>query len=200
MLALCFECGSKKNGAMRLCKQCHAVPKSDEERVLSLCLSLECVTQRTLNNCRAYFKKKNKSPRFKPPIVQRAKEFLDEQMENSSGNQSVEFSSSVFNFDDMNLVEDSTVFTKTITAHIIGKGPSQDSRDANANLGKAHKTYHRVQWAIGQDISEDEYESNKDNNGDVYVWYRWLSNQWTKQCVSQVRFDQLKAVESGRMG
>lgn len=199
MLALCFECGSKKSGALKLCKQCHAVPKTQDEKVLSLCLSLECVTQQTLNNCSKYFKKKNKAPRFKAPIVQRATEFLEEQQDGAGTNQSIEFSSSAFDFPDLS-EESVQAIRQTVTAHIIGKGPKQDSGDANASLGKANKTYHRTQWVVGVDISEEQYETNKDPRGDIYIWYRWLNNKWTWLTVSPAKFDQLKAVESGRPG
>lgn len=199
MLALCFSCGTKKQSALKLCGQCHAVPKTQEEKVLSLCLSLECVSHQSLNTCRRYFHRKNKPPRFKPPVIKRAKDSLQEMMASSGVERSIEFSSSVFNFEDLIQDDENEVIRQTVTVHVIGKGPKQESADANANLGKANKTYHRVEWEVGVDISEAEYETAKDPSGELHIWYRWLNNSWTKQTVSPAKFDQLKAIESGRL-
>ena len=197
MSALCFKCGNHKTGALKLCSKCDAIPETKEEKVLSLCLSLECVTQQTLKVCQRHFEKKQRAPRFKDVIVERATKCLEEQIESGTDN-SIMFSASVFDFSD--LIEEKSTIRKQVTAHIIGKGPKQDTADANASFGKAHKTYHRSNWVIGNDISEEKYESNKGPHGDVYVWYRWLNNQWSWSCISHDKFEQLKAVESGRLG
>lgn len=197
MGALCFECGNRKTGALKLCSRCGAVPKTQDEKVLSLCLSLECVTQKTLLVCQRHFEKKKRAPRFKESIVQRATKCLEEQVESASDN-SIMFSNSVFDFSDLR--EEKSTPARRVTAHIIGKGPKQHNADANASLGKPHQTYHRSSWVVGNDISEEMYESNKGPRGDVYIWYRWLNNQWSWSCIARDKFEQLKAVESGRLG
>ncbi len=197
MNALCFKCGNRKSGALKLCSQCDAIPKERDEQVLSLCLSLECVTEQTLLKCSQHFQKKKRPPRFKESIVERAERCLEEQT-NSDTDQSVMFSASVFDFSD--LQDEPTKVRKEVTAHIIGKGPKQEVSDANASLGKAHKTYHKLSWTVGDDISEEMYEANKGSHGDVYIWYRWLDNRWAWSCISSNKFEQLKSVESGRLG
>jgi len=179
-----------------MCSRCQAVPKTADERVLSLCLSLECVSQQTLTRCLQHFEKKNKPPRFKEAIIKRAEELLEEQQDSSLGEKSIEFPSSVMNFE---ISDESIEVVKTVTAHIIGKGPKQESDDANATLGKRKRTYHRAQWKVGDDISEDQYEANKDQKGDIHIWFRWLNNQWTWSCISSSKFNQLRAVEEGRL-
>ncbi len=198
MHALCFSCGCKKSGALKLCNQCHSIPSTRDDQVLSLCLSLQCVTEQTLNRCRQYFRKKNKPPKFKEKIVRMAIQFLDEQLGNSNS-QSLEFSSSMFNFDDMREYDSQPLtLTKTITVHVIGKGPKQETFDANATLGKTKGTYHKAQWVVGQDISEQEYENHKCPTGDMFVWYRWINNQWSWTPVSSAKFEQLRLLEFGR--
>ena len=197
MQAICFKCGHTKSGPLKLCSECHEIPKTVEEEVLSLCLSLECISQAALDRCRKHFQKKGRPPRFKPPIVERAQLVRQENLDADSDT-SVMFSASAFDFADL---EDETPRTpKTITVHIIGRARSQEADDANASLGKSHKTYHRAQWVVGTDITSELYEANKDSRGEIHVWYRWLNNGWSWSCIAASRFEQLKAVESGRLG
>ena len=197
MQAICFKCGNNKSSPLKMCGSCHEVPKTESDQVLSLCLSVECVKPETLARCRKYFRKKQKPPRFKENIVNLATLLLDEQASNSHSNNSLEFSSSLFEFPDLQ-AEEMRKPVETVTAHIIGKGPRQDEDDGSATLGKKGHTYHTEQWEVGRDISEEQYKTARDPMGNIYVWYRWINNRWTWTCIGKLQFEQLKSVEMGR--
>lgn len=198
MQAICYSCGGHKTSPLKVCGKCQTAPSDYDDQVLSLCLSLECVKAETLSRCRKYFKTKNKPPRFKENVIKVAKLLLDEQLANNQSNQSMEFSSSMFEFSDLSQDEPRRSM-ETVTAHIIGRAPNQEADDAQASLGKNGKTYHKRSWVVGTDIDQEMYDANKDGDGDVYVWYRWINNQWTWSCIGKSHFDQLKSVELGRV-
>ena len=104
MQALCFQCGAEKPGPFKLCSQCLTAPQSQEDLLLSLCLSRQCVEERSLRVCKKYFKRKKHAPRFREHVIELATEILSE-FEQQLPPDSIEFSSALFDFKSLSFDE-----------------------------------------------------------------------------------------------
>ena len=191
--ALCFKCGVPKKDARQLCGRCMAIPRTFDDLVLSFCLSEECVKTETLKKCKAYFKRKNKPPRFRPSVINAASVLAQEHA--GRDEQSIEFSSALFEFSDLNDGSEETGL-RSINVQVIGRLKGHpDSKPPNGVSGE--KTWHRETWVIGQDVSDEDVRAYIDGD-QLFVWYRWINDRWAWSCVSRGRFSQLKALEDGQ--
>ncbi len=192
--ALCFKCGAEKKDPVSLCSKCMAAPQQFEDVVLSYCLSLECVKPGALEKCRDYFNKKKKPPRFREVIVDAAIRLAGKLIDR--GDQSIEFSSAMFNFTDLKDEDDEVVRRRSVTVNIIGRRKGQGDDEPSAGMGSRVKTFHSETWLIGQQISEKQVNESLDAD-QIFVWYRWINDRWNWSCVSRGKFAQLKSVEDG---
>lgn len=192
--ALCFNCGAGKKDPVGLCPKCMGAPRKFEDIVLSYCLSLECIKPGALEKCSEYFKRKNKPPRFREVIVDSAIRLAGKHGDRAD--QSIEFSSAMFNFTDLNDEDEEVSKRRTITANIIGRRKGQGDDEPSSGMGSKYKTYHVETWFVGQDISAEQVEKSIDGD-QIFVWYRWINDRWNWSCVSRGKFAQLKSVEDG---
>jgi hypothetical protein len=59
-IAICFNCGEFKHGALTLCKKCNTVPKSEESVALSIVITDHYFDESTLNHISISMKKGSK--------------------------------------------------------------------------------------------------------------------------------------------
>ena len=112
------------------------------------------------------------------------------EVDDGRNSDSIDLSSAFFQFE-FDAAENGR--PKFVTVHSIGK-PAHLSDDEFSQFHKK-KTYHTLQWEVGNEITQDQLSANQDDDGDVYIWYRWISNSWQGKFVSKAEFEQIKSVE-----
>ena len=75
--ALCFNCGAEKSAAIKLCNCCRALPTSREDRIVSACLSSDCLRQDNLRTAVQYMRLKNRLPGFHDKVRRKAEQIVD---------------------------------------------------------------------------------------------------------------------------
>lgn len=193
MIAVCFACGHEKQAPLILCERCQVRPISQKDRITSMCLSDKCLSQKNLEVGSKYIRKNNKLPKFHESVQKKATELI-EAVSDSHGehSQSFEFSNSFFDFQGLTGGKG-----ESVRVHAIGM-PVQSGKDgarAPSNLGNQESTYQVLNWEIGKEITFDEADLHMDDEGNIYVWYRWMGNSWTWKPVSQEEFMRLKNLE-----
>ena len=191
MISVCFHCGEAKLEPMAQCEFCKTKPSNHQDRVSSMALSSDCLSERNLKKGSAYIKKTKRLPRFHKDVENKAKQLVESYIEvsPSDNSDSIDLSSSFFEFD---FSQNKNV--EFVKVHAIGKPEHlHDDNHGHRNNGK---TYHTLQWEVGKEVSAEEANAYKDAAGDLFVWYRWMGNSWTWKCVSRVEFEQLKSVET----
>lgn len=93
MNAICFNCGAEKSAAIKLCKECRSLPTSEQDRVVSVCLSSDCLRQENLFIARKYMRKKNRLPGFHEKVLRKAEKIVDEMPDEFQISQSFEICS-----------------------------------------------------------------------------------------------------------
>lgn len=191
VIAVCFECGGAKLAPMAKCEFCKKKPSSREDRIASLALSSECLQEHNLKKGSDFIKKHKRRPKFHESLQSKATQLVEAYIEVSPSNNSdsIDLSSSFFDF---SFSQNANV--ETVKVHAIGK-PEHLKDDYHGHRNNA-KTYHTLQWEIGKDISAEDANAFKDPAGDIFIWYRWMSQNWTWKCVSRIEFEQLKSVEN----
>ncbi len=96
MNAVCFNCGNEKSAAIKLCANCKAMPTSHEDRILSVCLSSDCLRQENLRIASRYIDKKNRPPGFHAKVTEKAERIVDEMPDTFQISQSIEISGLLF--------------------------------------------------------------------------------------------------------
>ena len=96
MNAVCFNCGCGKSSAIKLCSNCHEMPTSHEDRVVSVCLSIECLRPENLEIASRYMRKKNRLPGFHEKVTVKAEKIVSQMPDNFQISQSFDFSGTFF--------------------------------------------------------------------------------------------------------
>ncbi len=78
MKAICFECGKEKSAAIKLCRHCQAMPITRREKILSVCLSSDCLRPRNLLFSQAHIFKRGLPPGFRAKVIRTAMEIVDQ--------------------------------------------------------------------------------------------------------------------------
>jgi len=86
--AICSGCGAEKSAAIKLCSQCSALPTTHEDRVISVCLSSDCLRQENLQVASQYIRKKNRLPGFHRKVRLKAEKIVSEMPEDFQLSQS----------------------------------------------------------------------------------------------------------------
>lgn len=94
--AVCFNCGAKKSAAIKLCSSCRAMPLSNEDRMVSVCLSSDCLRQDNLIAANRYIEKKGRLPGFHEKVRLKAQKIVDEMPDQFQISQSFDLSESFF--------------------------------------------------------------------------------------------------------
>ena len=189
MTAICFKCGGRKNDPLRMCSSCHALPESEQDRLISLALSSKCLKDKNLLKASEYIQRKKRPPRFSEGVKEKARQLLEASAVVANNSQSIELSASFFEFDDLR----EEPKKRMVTVHSIGK-PANLSPDHRGPISR-DKTYRVFKWEIGTDISEEMAKQYIDALGCIYVWYRWLEDKWVWKCVTKSEFSNLRKVE-----
>ena len=92
--AVCFNCGAEKSAAIKLCTSCRAMPLSDDDRLVSVCLSADCLRQENLEIASKYIKKKNRLPGFRDKVMKKAEKIVEEMPDHFQLSQSFDFTES----------------------------------------------------------------------------------------------------------
>ncbi len=196
MEAVCFACGHEKGGALLPCPKCQVKPLSQRDRLASLCLSKQCLPPKQLVMGSEFIKAKGKLPGFSESVVRKATQLLGT-LPAASGSEDIstsfDFSESFFDFEG----KSQSAVEPKITVHVLGKPASLKANEEGGNLWNSRRTYHTLTWRIGKEISEDDYESHRSGDGEIYVWYRWIGNRWTWKYVSKSEFERLRKLEEG---
>lgn len=170
-------------------------PQSNDEMILSFCLSLDCISADNLKKCRAWFKQKQRPPKFSDSVIEQAKKCAREAADDSDS--SIVYPPEMLEFADLDDDDDdeSPARRKTVRVHVIGRPKGLADDEPPRNFGK-EKTFFRETWVIGRDIAEDMVNHNLDGD-QLFIWYRWIGNRWSWCPVTRGKFAQLKAVEDG---
>jgi len=94
--ALCFSCGAEKSAAIKLCENCRALPTSHEDRVVSVCLSNDCLRQDNLEIASRYMQQKERLPGFRTKVRQKAERIVSEMPDQLQISHSFDLSESFF--------------------------------------------------------------------------------------------------------
>lgn len=94
--AVCFNCGAKKSRAIMLCNSCRSLPTSREDRVVSVCLSSDCLRQENLDIAVRYMRQKERLPGFHSKVRVKAEQIVDSMPEEFQISQSFDLSESFF--------------------------------------------------------------------------------------------------------
>lgn len=158
-----------------------------------MCLSDKCLKEKHLVMGSRYIRKNNKLPKFHESVVAKANELISS-ISDSQGeySQSFEFSNSFFDFQGLKGGKG-----ETVQVHAIGKplGEGKDGTAPVSNLGARGSTYQVLSWEIGKEITFDEADLHMDDEGNIYVWFRWMGSGWNWKPVSQDEFNRLRALE-----
>ena len=187
--AVCFRCGEGKERPLDTCPHCNVTPEKERHQIRSFCLSSECLKQKNLELCAEHIKKKKRCPKFHTKVISKAQKLLNQMLLAVTNSQSLEFSSSVFDFTDL---EEPAVPQTMVLTHCVGK--RKDCEDA-PQVGQG-RTYHQVWWQVGKDISRKDYLEFRDNTNELYVIYRWMEGIWRSRCVTKKEFDRFKMLET----
>jgi len=76
--AICFECGEEKSAAIKMCSRCKAMPIRRREKIVSFCLSAECLTQRNLLFSQNHIFKQGRPPGFRATVIREAMAIVDQ--------------------------------------------------------------------------------------------------------------------------
>lgn len=94
--AVCFNCGVEKSRAIMLCNSCHALPISREDRVISVCLSNDCLRQDNLVTAVRYMRQNERLPGFHRKVRVKAEQIVDSMPEDFQLSESFDFPESFF--------------------------------------------------------------------------------------------------------
>lgn len=94
--AVCFNCGAEKSAAIKMCSSCRALPTSREDRIVSVCLSSDCLRQENLKTAVRYMAKKERLPGFHAKVRLKAEQIVDDMPEEFQVSQSFDLSESFF--------------------------------------------------------------------------------------------------------
>ena len=86
--AICCGCGAEKSAAIKLCNECGELPTSREDRIVSVCLSSDCLKQDNLRIAKSYIRKKNRLPGFHDKVRFEAERIVDQMPEDFQLSQS----------------------------------------------------------------------------------------------------------------
>ena len=194
MIAICFACGKEKNAPFDRCDNCSTKPVSGKDKINSLCLSNHCLSEKNLLAGSRYIRQHRKMPKINEKILDKATKLFESipQKDESDQANSYEFTDSFFDF--QGLSGEAAEKGETITVHAIGKPLRDDGPPGN--IGNKEKTYQKLQWELGKDISFDEAEEKAGKDGELYVWYRWMTDKWIWKYVSKREFSRLRAIEN----
>lgn len=192
MIAVCFQCGSPKSGPMTKCEFCQKKPIHHRDRVVSMALSNECLSEKNLKTGSQYIKEKKRIPKFHKKVAQKAAQLMESYIEvdDARNSDSIDLSSAFFQFEFSSAKPGQPQF---VTVHSIGK-PANLANDEFSQFHKK-KTYHTLQWEVGNEITVKQASANQDDDGNVYIWYRWMNDNWNGKFVSKAEFEQIKSVE-----
>ena len=190
MIAVCFQCGGAKLAPMAKCEFCKTKPDKRADRIASMALSSECLSENNLKKGSEYIKTRKRLPKFHENVQKKAIQLVESYIEvsPSDNSDSIDLPSSFFDFEFTRKAN-----VETVRVHAIGK-PEHLSDDHHGHHNHA-KTYHTLTWEIGKEITAEDANAYKDSAGDIFIWYRWMGNRWTWKCVSRVEFEQLRSVE-----
>ena len=96
MNAVCFNCGCEKSSAIKLCSNCKEMPTSHEDRVISVCLTVECLRQENLEIASRYMQKKKRLPGFHDKVTRKAEKIVSQMPDSFQISQSFDFSEMFF--------------------------------------------------------------------------------------------------------
>lgn len=157
-----------------------------------MALSNECLSEKNLKIGSRYIKENKRLPKFHKKVAQKAAQLMESYIEvdDERNSDSIDLSSAFFQFD---FEAGEQRRPKFVTVHCIGK-PANLSDDEFIQFHKK-KTYHTLQWEVGNEITPEQVAVNQDDAGNVYIWYRWINNSWNGKFVPQAEFEQIKSVE-----
>ncbi len=92
MNAICFECGEEKSAAMKMCGSCKALPMIRREKILSICLSSDCLKQRNLVFSQQHIFRRGRPPGFRAKVIREAMMIVDRLPDNLQVEHSFELS------------------------------------------------------------------------------------------------------------
>ncbi|MEM7784581.1 MAG: hypothetical protein AAF939_05715 [Planctomycetota bacterium] len=194
MQAVCYKCGNEKQDPLKMCGACHALPESDEDRIVSICLSDQCLKQKHLLVATQYIKTKKKLPGIHPNVAKKARQIhakLPRRPINAS--QSIELSASFFQED---LFADDSE-PERVTVHVIGK-PKGVKPNQFVEIQKM-RTCHSLTWTVGEEVSQSDHDIYADTTGQLYLWYRWINDQWKAKFIPKQEFYRLRDVENSTL-
>ena len=195
MQAVCFKCGGSKSDPLKLCRHCHALPESHNDRVTSMCLSQNCLKPANVVKAGKFIKQKKRPPGFRSKVKNRAIELINALPDESdSVSMSIDLSDSFFLLDKRD-----EPAIKKLVVHAIGKPANGAADTYHQHPSRTRKsTYHTLEWEIGRDISQHEADVHADSSGELFVWYRYLGNEWAWKCIPRHEFEQLREMETAR--
>ena len=88
MIAVCFQCGSPKSGPMTKCEFCQKKPVHHRDRVVSMALSNECLSEKNLKIGSQYIKEKKRIPKFHKKVALKAAQLMESYIEVDDGRNS----------------------------------------------------------------------------------------------------------------
>lgn len=194
--AVCFACGHQKASPLALCKKCQAKPLSRGDKINSMSLSNHCLSQKHLEAGSKYIRQYHKLPKINEKVTAKATKLIDAIPERPDDkNKSFDFSSSFFDFPGLTAGNDLSG-GETVRVHSIGKPKKFKKGEENKGmLGNKESTYQLLEWKLGTDISIEEADEKMDGDGDIYIWYRFMGDDWVHRYVTQEEFMRMKSLE-----
>ena len=189
MNAVCFKCGGEKNKPMMMCGQCHTLPETRDEKIISMGLSIQCIKAEKVVVAAKYIRKKGRPPKLHEQVRAKAKRLVRKFKFPDDVSKSIELSASFFELDD--LIEDDSPVPVIIDVHSIGK-PASGEFEAFSNA----PTYREISWTVGVDITELDYQKYADEKGEIYGWFRWIDEAWQQKFVAKAEFYQLRELST----
>ncbi len=122
--AICFRCGAQKSAPLKMCGECLVIPEIERHQLRSLCLSSDCMKQDNLKVCGKYLKKKKRLPKIHEKVIRRAQKKFRQLEAVHSNSQSMEFSSSFFDFGELEPTRKAP--EKMVLVHVIGRVQNQE--------------------------------------------------------------------------
>ncbi len=104
MNAICYNCGSEKSAPIKLCVHCKELPTSHEDRVVSVCLSNECLRPENLEIASRYIQLKQRLPGFHAKVRNKAERIVSQMPEEFQISQSFDIEEALF--EDQYVLED----------------------------------------------------------------------------------------------
>lgn len=86
--AICSGCGAEKSAAIKLCNNCGALPTTEDDRKISVCLSKDCLRQDNLRIASLYIRKNKRLPGFHDKVLRKAEKIVSEMPEDFQLSQS----------------------------------------------------------------------------------------------------------------